>query len=124
MRILLADDDSKIHLVVQMWLRRRGYETVSVSNGREALAQIDQQRFDVLISDINMPLMNGLDLARAVVSHPHAPGLIIMLTSRCDGTDLARQFDSPRLHWLNKPFSPQELTNLIEKLTTPQVQPS
>lgn len=122
MRILLADDDSKIHLIVRLWLSRKGHEVVSANNGREALAQVDQEEFDILISDVNMPLMNGVELVQKVLQHENSPGLIIMMTSRCDGNDLAKKLDPARVHLFSKPFSPADLADLVERLAAQKVQ--
>lgn len=117
MRILLADDDTKIHVIVRMWLEKKGHSVDSVHNGKDALAALKQTSFDVLITDVNMPLLNGLDLVKETLSLESAPKLIILLTSRCDDEQLKKHFDCPRVHIYNKPFSPAALTELIEALS-------
>ena len=117
MKILLADDDSKIHIVVQLWLNRNGHDVDNAQNGREALAQLQQQHYDVLIADVNMPLMNGVELVRAALELPDTPALIMVLTSRCDTAELKREIGSDRVHLFNKPFSPQALIDMIEELS-------
>ena len=116
MKILLADDDSNIHLIVRMWLSRNGHEVVSVYNGEEALAKIQEEDFQGLITDVNMPLMKGIDLVKKVLQHSRRPGLIVVLTSRCDTGHLRKELDSGSVHLFNKPFSPAKLAELIEKL--------
>lgn len=123
-KILLADDDNKIHLIVRMWLGRNGHEVVSAYNGRDALEILRESAhsFDGLITDINMPLLKGVDLVKEVLKSPHAPALIVVLTSRCDKVQLGQQLndqresDGPIVHFFNKPFSPAELARLIEDL--------
>lgn len=114
MNILLADDDPKIHRIVQLWLCRNGHDVDNVGNGREALAKFDERGYDVLISDINMPLLNGIDLIKEVLNRDDAPGLIVVMTSRCDISALTEAMGSKRVSILNKPFSPKELSGIIE----------
>jgi len=118
MKILLADDDARIHLIVGMWLKRNGHDLVSAHNGREALAVLEQDYIDVLVSDVNMPLMTGVELVKSALQSDRCPGLIIMMTSRCDLADLEEEVSSGKVHLFNKPFSPAELIELIEKLIT------
>ena len=120
MNILLADDDTKLHMVIHLWLQRNGHRMVVADNGHEALALIEQEDFDVLISDVNMPLLNGMDLVKSVLAGVRIPALIILMTSRCDSAAIADEIDCPQVRVLNKPFSPRELAALIENLGAEQ----
>ena len=120
MKILLADDDPKIHLVVRMWFEKKGHDVTSVHNGKDALETLKDQEFDVLVSDVNMPLMNGIDLAKNILTSRLQPELIVLLTSRCDHVRLKDQFDSDKVHLYSKPFSPALLADLIDKLRAQQ----
>lgn len=119
MRILLADDDTKIHVVLKMWLEKKGHYVDSVHNGKDALATLKHIPFDILITDVNMPLLNGVDLVKETLPLEPGPKLIIMLTSRCDNEQLQNHFECPRVHIYNKPFSPAALTELIETWSEP-----
>lgn len=118
MRILFADDDAKLHIVVSLWLKRQGHEVVNVQNGQAALASLQEKAFDGLITDVNMPLMNGLDLTEAALRLPSAPAFVILLTSRCDVAELRSRLDDARVTIYNKPFSPSALTELIDRVGT------
>ena len=115
MKILLADDDPFIHHIVPLWLNRNGHEVSNVHNGLEALAKLKESGFDVLITDVNMPIMKGIDLVKEVLQLPQRPDLIVVLTSRCDTGQLKKELN-PQVHLFNKPFSPAVLTELIERL--------
>ncbi len=117
MRILLADDDTKIHVIVRMWLEKKGHRIDSVNNGKDALTALKNTDFDILITDVNMPLLNGVDLVKETLYLESSPKLIILLTSRCDNEQLKNHFASPKVHLHNKPFSPAALTELIETLS-------
>ncbi len=114
MKILLADDDSRLQLVVRMWLEKNNHQIETASNGQEALTRFQQEDFDILITDVNMPLMNGVDLIEKVLQLPRPPELIVLLTSRCDISKLQKEINSPKVCLLNKPFSPAALAKLIE----------
>ncbi len=117
MRILLADDDTKIHVIVRMWLEKKGHCVDCVNNGKDALTALRNTAFDILITDVNMPLLNGVDLVKETLYLESSPKLIILLTSRCDNEQLKNHFASPKVHIHNKPFSPVALTELIETLS-------
>ncbi len=120
MKILLTDDDANLRFVLQMWLEQKGHQLDTASNGKEALGYLKEHKYDILISDVNMPLMNGIELVEATLALSRQPELIILLTSRCDNTEIQKQFDSPKVHVYSKPFSPNHLTDLIETLTARQ----
>lgn len=121
MKILLADDDSKMHVIIRLWLSRNGHEVETVMNGRAGLAKLEAEEFDGLITDVNMPLMNGVELVQAALALANPPGLIIVLTSRCDIAQLAEEVKARRVHLFNKPFSPAALAELIEELRRERV---
>ena len=113
MKILFADDDSKLHLIVRLWLEKSGLEMDSAFNGQDALRQLQDKDYDGLITDVNMPLINGIELIQKAVELPNCPELIILLTSRCDLGQLKEQIDVSRVQIFNKPFSPAKLLELI-----------
>ena len=118
MNILLADDDTKIHLIVSMWLQKNGHWVELASHGRQALEKLKQGGFDCLITDVNMPLMNGVELVRETLKLPHQPEFILVLTSRCDIPQLREQLKDPKVHVCNKPFSPAVLADMVQKLSS------
>jgi len=117
MKLLFADDDAKLHLIVRLWLEKNAMKMDSVFNGQEALRQLESQTYDGLITDVNMPLLNGIELVQKTLALPNCPALIILLTSRCDLGELKEEIDSSRVHLFNKPFSPAKLLELIQKLS-------
>ena len=117
MRILLADGDTKIHVIVRVWLEKKGHCVDSVNNGKDALTALRNTTFDILITDVNMSLLNGIDLVKETLCLESSPKLIILLTSRCDNEQLKNHFASTKVHLHNKPFSPAALTELIETLS-------
>ena len=114
LRFLVAEDESRLQVIMRLWLTKAGHEVVLVRNGREALDHL-AAAFDVLITDVNMPLLNGMDLVRRLLAEGRTPRLTIILTSRCDVEELQREFSSPNIRIFSKPFSPRDLMNLIEE---------
>ena len=114
-RILVVDDEAHIVHVVSMKLRNAGYEVISASDGEEAFDAAMAQLPDMVITDLQMPVMSGLDLCAKLKSTP-ATALIpaLMLTARgfnLNSADLAR---TNIRGVLSKPFSPREV---LEKVT-------
>jgi len=116
MKILFADDELKLHVIMDLWLKRNNHQVTTVRDGKEALEKLRQSNFDCLISDVNMPEIDGMELVTQSLLLDDPPRLIILLTSRCDMEKLRQKFDASRVHIFNKPFSPEKLTQLIEEL--------
>ncbi len=108
-KILIVDDDAHIVRVLSMWLGRHGYDVVTARDGGSALAALDGDEVDMIISDINMPFLDGVGLAKAVraKSGPAIP--ILMLTARCDQARLSEQLAAYGVRVFPKPFLPSQL---------------
>lgn len=81
-RILIAEDDDQVRAMLCMALEQRGYDVVAAKNGKEALEFFKAGSFDLVSTDLDMPEMNGLGLAKAILEQ--APGTIIMMFSGND----------------------------------------
>ena len=114
-RVLVVDDDPQICALVELTLGGVGYEVDAASNGREALDLVAMRRFDVILLDYQMPLMNGVEFARAYRSTPgpHAP--IVVTSAVYDVTQFATETHAADV--LPKPFSPRVLLDVIAEVT-------
>ena len=113
-KILIADDEPHVLRVLKMSLEKEGYEVDICANGMEALARIEQQAPDILITDIQMPLMTGEELCRHIEEYmPNRNFLIFVLTSRTEIEHREWSRNIRDLLFLEKPVS---IRNLIEKL--------
>ena len=113
-KILIADDEPHVLRVMKMSLENEGYAVDTCANGMEALARIERQHPDILITDIQMPQMTGEELCRHIEEYlPERDFLIFVLTSRTEieHREWSRQVDN--LQFLEKPVS---IRNLIERL--------
>jgi len=115
-RILVAEDDPHILRVICMWLSRQGHEVREARNGLAALQQLCDQCPDILITDINMPGMDGLELLRHVTSRQPRPHGIVVLTNRWDHRKIGEQLANAGVLVMPKPFSPSKLAELIQSL--------
>ncbi len=113
-KILIADDEPHVLRVLKMSLEREGYTVEVCANGKEALARLSVGEPDVLITDIQMPLMTGEQLCRHIQQHmPSRRFLIFVLTSRTEIEHREWSREIPNLLFLEKPVS---IRNLVEKL--------
>ena len=108
-KILIVDDDAHIVHVLSMWLGRHGYDVVTARNGEEALGTLDREEVDMIITDMNMPFMDGAGLAKAVRAQRGPTIPILMLTARCDLERLSEQFGPYGVRVYPKPFLPSQL---------------
>ena len=110
-KILVADDEEKIAGMVGSYLEANGFQPILASDGMRALALFREHSPVCLVLDINMPGMNGLDVAREVRKTSSVP--IIFLTARTDETDKIVGLEIGADDYVSKPFSPRELVARI-----------
>ncbi len=115
-KILITDDDAHIVRVMSIWLRRQGYDTVTAHNGRDALELIEREKIDLVISDMNMPVLDGLGLTREIRKRGLDSLPIILLTARCDQGALTEQLRAYHAQVAPKPFVPSQLVEQINGL--------
>ena len=119
-RILIVEDDPHISRVIALWLKRNGHEVAIAGSGDKALAMIRERAPDLLVTDINMPVMDGLQLLETVRAESLIAHQAIVLTSRCDQADIEARTAGLGAVVHPKPFSPRHLTETIEAaLSTP-----
>ena len=106
-RILIVDDDPQIRRVLRTALVSQGYEVVTASNGEEALERVREEKVDLIVLDMNMPKMTGLETCRIVRSTSDVA--IVMLTVRDTETDKVEALDAGADDYITKPFSSPEL---------------
>lgn len=119
-RILIAEDEPHILRVLAMWLRRHGYAIAEAVDGAAALEILDRDPVDLLISDLNMPRMDGLTLVRIIREDRGLTLPIFLLTARCDQERISRQ--TAQLHRVKlfpKPFVPSRVVMDIEAILGP-----
>jgi DNA-binding response OmpR family regulator len=114
--ILVVEDDVQILRVLAMWFGRNGHDVLECRDGQAALETFDQQQVDVIISDVNMPRVGGLELVRALREDRKADVPIVVLSSRCDQSTIAADVGPYGIPVHPKPFSPSRLLTEVETL--------
>jgi two-component system chemotaxis response regulator CheY len=119
-KILLVDDSASVRQVIGIALRREGYETLEAANGKEAVALLDQGKLNLIISDVNMPLMNGIEFLKAVKQHPTSKFTpVVMLTTEGQDDMKMQGKAAGAKAWIVKPFNPAQLLDVVSKLILP-----
>ena len=115
-RILLAEDDATMRAYLARALERSGYEVVCVDRGTAALPLIESEAFDLLLTDIVMPEMDGIELAQkaAVI----APAMRVMFITGFAAVALKAGKAAPSAKVLSKPFHLRELVDEVNKMLT------
>ncbi len=106
-RILVVDDEVKIVELVSDYLKRAGYDVLSAYDGESALEKVRREKPDLIILDLGLPKLDGLDVTRSIRQSSVAP--IIMLTARSDESDKLIGLELGADDYITKPFSPKEL---------------
>jgi len=114
--ILIAEDEVHIRRVMTMWLTRHGFEVLEAPNGAVALEVLRHQHVDLIVSDMNMPEMNGLTLIETVRRERGSDMPILLLSARCDQSQLADKVRPHGVRLYPKPFVPSRLVADIDEL--------
>ena len=115
--ILVADDESHIVQVLALKFRNAGHDVMEASDGEEALELVRQHRPDVVVTDMQMPFMNGIELAGALLSDAETASIpVLILTARGWSMDDCIATLSNVKSVESKPFSPREILSLVEGL--------
>lgn len=115
-RVLVVEDDAHIIRVMCMWLARSGHEVTEARNGAIAQEILTEQEFELIVSDVNMPQMTGLELAQWLRREHECNTPMILLSSRTDQEFLSSQLDEFGINLHPKPFSPSRLVREIDRL--------
>jgi DNA-binding response OmpR family regulator len=111
-RILLVDDEQSIQTLLSYPLRRDGYEVVQVTDGRQALDRFEEEPFDLVVLDLMLPKIDGLEVCRRLRTHSSVP--IIMLTAKSEEIDKVVGLEIGADDYITKPFSLREFSSRIK----------
>ena len=114
MRILIVDDEEVLRDVLQVVLHREGFAVVTAASGEEALNRLDTEEVDLVILDIMLPGISGIDTLRAIrIANPHLPVIIVTAFSSIDGAIEAMKHGA--FHYIPKPFKNEEVVLTVNK---------
>lgn len=116
-KILLAEDSVATQKFVSYMLRSRGHQLDICGDGIDALQRYAAGQYDIVILDVMMPRMSGLDVLKEIRrQYPDRKTPVIMLTSEAKAEDQQRGISLGANHYLPKPFKPEQLLELVDKL--------
>lgn len=118
--ILVVDDSSSLRSVVGTALKGAGYDVIEAEDGKDALTKLNGQKIHLIISDVNMPNMNGLEFLKAskqIPAYKFTP-VIMLTTESAEEKKMQGQAGGAKA-WMVKPFQPPQLLNAVSKLVLP-----
>lgn len=114
-RVLAVDDSEPVRKLVSIVLKNAGYEVTTASNGAEALQKLEQDYYHLVVTDMNMPVMHGLELIRNIrKANDEIP--IIALTSESESEIRRRGTEAGANGWVVKPFKPMQFVDLVAQV--------
>ena len=115
--VMIVDDSASLRQVVSMTLKGAGYDVVEACDGRDALCKLGGQKVHLVISDVNMPNMDGLTFVREMKKNPvYKFTPVIMLTTEAGEDKKAAGQSAGARAWVVKPFQPQQMVAAVSKL--------
>ncbi len=111
-KILIVDDDKEIRKLVEIYLRNEGFDTITASDGIEAIEKLQDNEIDMVVLDIMMPRMDGIQTCMKIRETNHIP--ILMLSAKTEDMDKILGLTSGADDYLAKPFNPLELVARVK----------
>jgi two-component system alkaline phosphatase synthesis response regulator PhoP len=114
-RVLIVDDEPDILLMLRVNLEAHGYETALAADGETALQRVTSDRFDLMLLDVMMPVMDGWGVLEHLAGHDDPPRVIVVSAKSSDN-DITRAISAGAVDYLPKPFSPSARRVLVEQV--------
>ncbi|HEX2039091.1 MAG TPA: response regulator [Acidimicrobiales bacterium] len=114
-RVLIVDDEPDILLMLRVNLEADGFETALAADGETALRRIADDRFDLMLLDVMMPVMDGWGVLEALPRITYPPRVIVVSAKSSD-RDVTRAIELGAVDYLTKPFSPARLATLVQEV--------
>ncbi len=116
-KILLADDEEDVRDIVRMFLEGEGYEVVTAYDGLEALSMIEAEHPDLILLDVMMPVMSGIEVARRLrANHATSQIPVIMLSAAAQTESIKQCIAAGVKDYVVKPFQPSKLEEIIRRV--------
>lgn len=114
--ILIVDDSASMRQLVTFALKSAGYDVIAAVHGKDAMAKLGEAKVEMLITDLNMPEMDGIELIRNVRRNPSSKFTpIVMLTTESQDARKQEGKLAGASGWLVKPFKPEELVDVVKR---------
>ena len=116
-RVMTVDDSKTMRDMVAFTLRAAGFQVTAAEDGRQAISLLAANPVDVVITDLNMPVMDGVALIRALRADPKWRAVpILMLTTESDAAKKTEGRTAGATGWLVKPFNPEKLVEIVNRV--------
>src|SRR5277367_5677828 len=123
-RALIVDDSSVMRKIVERSLRQAGLgiaQVIEAANGAEALAAVEKNKVDLILCDINMPVMDGLEFVKALASVEKAKGIpVVMITTEGSEGHVVQALSAGARGYIRKPFTPDQVKEQVLPVLEPQ----
>jgi len=117
--ILIVDDSMSLRTTLGIALKSSGYDVVDAVDGKDALTKLDGRKYNLIISDVNMPNMDGITFVKAAKAMPaYRFTPVLMLTTEGDAAKMAEGKAAGVRAWVIKPFQPPALLDAVSKLVS------
>lgn len=117
MKILLVDDCATTRKLLGLYLKAKGYEVVYAENGLDAVQKLGTEKIDLMMTDLNMPYMDGLELTKTLRADPslrHIP--VLMVTTEADEAERVKAYEAGADVYLVKPVTAEAVTDNIKHI--------
>lgn len=117
MKVLVVDDDKTTRKMISLILNSKGYEVVTAENGIEALQKLGIEDINLILTDMNMPYMDGIELVKQIRSSQERSNIpIVMITTEADEEEKIKAFEAGVDDYLVKPTTSEEISQSIKKI--------
>lgn len=118
-KVLIVDDNAIVREVIALVVKRKGYISEDANNGKEALEKISQRKPDIIILDVAMPEMNGIEVCTRLREDTHTQGIpIIFLSAQRGVEEFMKGMPGAVIEYIEKPCNIEHLLRLIEKIVS------
>ena len=116
-KVLLADDEEDVKIVLRMFLESKGFEVCTAYDGLDAIDQAKRERPNVILLDVMMPVIDGFEVCKKLKSMPETAKIpVLMLSASSHAESVQKGLDVGAVDYLVKPFEPEHLEKLLRKV--------
>lgn len=117
MKILVVDDDKTTRKLLSLYLKGKGYEVVTAENGLDAIEKVGTESVNFILTDMNMPYMDGIEFTKNIKSDPVLKNIpVVMVTTEADEDERERAFKAGVDEYLVKPVNAEQVTEAVMKI--------
>jgi two-component system, chemotaxis family, chemotaxis protein CheY len=115
--IMTVDDSASVRQMVSFTLKEAGYQVIEAADGRDAISKMNGSQINLVVTDLNMPNMDGIELIKNIRANPKYKFIpILMLTTESQTEKKMEGKKAGATGWIIKPFQPQQLLSVVKKV--------